>query len=678
MTGILNRATCMLGKQMMNKARILIVENEPAASIRLRTSLEQMGYAVAGSAAWGDEAARLAAETQPDLVLLGSGDGGFAAAQEVLIGGAVGIGWPKTRAPLAMCRVDRLDSAELASAIEEALARRRTELMLPLHLRENEVRLHAVFEAASDAMFLIDRAGHFLDVNSAGCFLTGCTRAVILAADESLLRLETDLPRTGPLGEQPELASRMRLVRPDGEFRWVERTQATVQANGEDCTLLVLCAASAPGRHETRDLLTGLPNRALFNDRLTHALNRISRHREQSGRFAVLYLDLDRFKVINDSLGHSAGDQLLVTTARLLRGCIRDLDTVARLGGDEFVVLLEEVGDTDGALLVAGRIQETIRTRLSLRNRPVFLSASIGIVMVNEGYSTPEEILQDADIAMYCAKTQGKACSAVFEPEMRRTAVTRLELESDMPAAVERGEFELHYQPIINFTDCKTTGFEALLRWRHPAYGLLQPGQFLPIAEETGFIVRIGAWVLREACRQMVLWRARYPGAAAMTISVNISGGQVILPDFAAQVEEILRETGLEPTALRLEITETVLLEGAEGTLKTIRRLRDLGIRLEIDDFGTGYSALSYIQRFPVDTIKIDRSFIESIGAPESNLEFIRSILKFAAGLNLNIIAEGIETEAQMRVLKDLMCPYGQGYFISRPLRAEDIPVMFQ
>jgi EAL domain-containing protein (putative c-di-GMP-specific phosphodiesterase class I) len=255
--------------------------------------------------------------------------------------------------------------------------------------------------------------------------------------------------------------------------------------------------------------------------------------------------------------------------------------------------------------------------------------------------------------------------------------VTRLELENDMQAAVERGEFVLYYQPILNFADGKTTGFEALLRWQHPKYGLLQPGQFLPIAEETGFIVSLGEWVLREACRQMVEWRERYPNAAGLTISVNISGDQVTRPNFASQVELILRETGLEPTALRLEITETVLLEGAEGTLNTIRHLRSMGIRLEIDDFGTGYSALSYIQRFPVDTIKIDRSFVESIGAPDTNIEFIRSILRFAAGLNLNTIAEGIETEEQMRVLKDLMCPYGQGYFISRPLKAEDCPGVF-
>lgn len=665
----------------MTRARIMIVENELAASLRLRARLEQLGYAVAGSAPWGDEAARLAAETQPDLVLLGSGSGGFSAAQEVLLGGAVGLGWPKERAPLAMCRVDRLDSAELASAIEEALARRKAELQLPLHLRENEFRLHAVFEAASDAMFLVDDQGRFLDVNAAGCALTGCTREYILSADERLLRLERDLPRTGPLSEVEEDTAfrgyRLRLVRPDGEMRWVERTQATVQMNGRDCTLMVLRSANAPGRPDTRDLLTGLPNRALFFDRLTHALNRINRHREQAGRFAVLYLDLDRFKVINDSLGHSAGDQLLVTTARVLRGCIRDLDTLARLGGDEFVVLLEEVGDVEGALLVASRIQEAVRTRLSLRNRRVFLSASIGIVMVGAGCTTPEEILQDADIAMYRAKMQGKACSVLFEPEMRRLAVTRLELENDMQAAVERGEFILYYQPILNFADGKTTGFEALLRWQHPKYGLLQPGQFLPIAEETGFIVPLGEWVLREACRQMVAWRERYPNAAGLTISVNISGDQVTRPNFASQVETILGETGLEPTALRLEITETVLLEGAEGTLNTIRRLRSMGIRLEIDDFGTGYSALSYIQRFPVDTIKIDRSFVESIGEPGTNVEFIRSILNFAAGLKLNTIAEGIETEEQMRVLKDLMCPYGQGYFISRPLKAEDCPGVF-
>jgi diguanylate cyclase (GGDEF)-like protein len=414
------------------------------------------------------------------------------------------------------------------------------------------------------------------------------------------------------------------------------------------------------------DALTDLPNRSLFLDRLSQAIERSNRQGDYT--FGVLFLDLDQFKIVNDSLGHTTGDELLISTAKLLESCIRTVDTVARLGGDEFVILLDDLNNLDQAIQVAERIQTALQSPFTLGDKSLYTSTSIGIVYSERGYERPEDALRDADIAMYQAKSQGKSRFIVFEPEMLKEAVARLELESDLRRASERGDFQLYYQPILTLAENKLAGFEALLRWNHPKQGFIPPADFIPVAEETGLIIPIGRWVLREACRQMQSWQTRFPASQDFYVSVNISARQLVDPGFTNQVLATLQESGLEARRLCLEITESTLMENNGVCEAAIRDLRKGGIEVFIDDFGTGYSSLSYIQRFPVKTIKIDRSFIEQIDHEGHNSELLTSILRFALDLELEAIAEGIETSQQLAQLKSLLCCYGQGYYISKPL----------
>ena len=416
------------------------------------------------------------------------------------------------------------------------------------------------------------------------------------------------------------------------------------------------------------DSLTGLPNRILFLDRLDHLIAQSSRYPGLS--FAILFLDLDYFKVVNDSLGHSTGDQLLVMVGQRLSDCLRPNDTVSRLGGDEFVILLEDIADEAAASLVAERLQESLSMPLKIQGYDVFTSASIGIVIYGQPYAASEEMLRDADVAMYHAKALGKARYAVFSPDMRQKAVTRLGLESELRRAFEEQEFRLYYQPIYNLATGEVSGFEALLRWQHPVRGLLLPGAFLQVAEESGLILPLGGWVLQQACLQMSRWRAVEPFASRLSINVNIASKQFAQIDFVEQVISALQDSGLPPEALKLEITEGVMIDNSARAGDFFERLTTLGVNLEVDDFGTGYSSLSYLQHFPIKTIKIDRSFIQEIGQPGKNAELVRTILLMAKDLGMDAIAEGIETEAQLQHLQKLNCPMGQGFLFSHALEA--------
>ena len=417
------------------------------------------------------------------------------------------------------------------------------------------------------------------------------------------------------------------------------------------------------------DALTGLPNRTLFADFVKLAIERA--RRQDAYAFAVLFLDLDRFKYINDSLGHTYGDQLLIEIARRLEKCLRSLDTVARFGGDEFAILLDGITDSSDAVKVAEKIEEELLLPFNLGRHEAFTSASIGIALSTTGYEHPDDILRDADTAMYRAKDAGKARYELFDTEMHSRAVLRLNLENDMRRAIERQEFRAYYQPIMHLETGKVAGFEALARWEHPERGLVSPTEFIPVAEETGLIVPIGLWMLEEACRQMHEWHWQSPANKLLTISVNLSGKQLMQPDLIEQIEQILRRTGIEPRCLKLEITESVVMENAEVVTIMLNQLRALNIRLSIDDFGTGYSSLSYLHRFPVDTLKIDRSFISRMGPDNENNEIVRTIAKLAQNLGMEIVAEGIETEEQLRQLSLLACEYGQGYLFSHPLSGE-------
>jgi diguanylate cyclase (GGDEF)-like protein len=427
--------------------------------------------------------------------------------------------------------------------------------------------------------------------------------------------------------------------------------------------------AAELARMAFHDTLTGLPNRALLLDRLEQALLRGSRH---SRPVAVLFVDLDNFKLVNDSLGHEAGDLLLQQVGERLRAAMRAEDTLARFGGDEFVVLLEEPADAAEALGVADRLAGALRTPVELEGRPMVVEASIGVALSGPGRERPADLLRDADLALYRAKTAGKARSALFEPGLAAAAVRRLELENDLRRALERQEFCLYYQPIVELATGELAGWEALVRWQHPEQGLVPPGEFIPIAEETGLIVPIGEWVLQEACRQAREWQDQ-AGACRRVMSVNLSGRQFQQPSLVDDVRHVLASAGLDPRALKLEITESVVMQDVAAASATLTALAALGVRIAIDDFGTGYSSLAYLKRFPIETLKIDRSFVSGIVQDPQDAAIVRSVIALAKTLNLTVTAEGIETPGQQARLEELGCDLGQGYLFGRPLPASAV-----
>ena len=423
------------------------------------------------------------------------------------------------------------------------------------------------------------------------------------------------------------------------------------------------------------DKLTSLPNRALFMDRLGCCVKRVKRHPEDM--FAVLFLDLDRFKVVNDSLGHVVGDQLLVEVAKRLQTCLRTGDTVARLGGDEFTVLLDGINDLSDVMQVSARIHQALQLPFNLNGREVLTSASIGITMSTIDYDQPEDLLRDADIAMYRAKAQGKGRSKVFTADMHSRATALLQLEMDVRWAIERQQFHLQYQPIVVLETGQIIGFEALLRWHHPSRGLISPAEFIPVAEETGLILPITWWVLREACCQLRDWQSQFPQEPPLSMSVNFSSKQFAEVGLMQQIEQTIQAMDLQTSGLKLEITESAIMENAKATAAKLLQLKALGIQLSIDDFGTGYSSLSYLHRFPVDTLKVDRSFVSSLDHHE-NFQIIQTITILAQNLGMTVVAEGVETAEQAAQLRALGCEYGQGYFFSRPVDAHAAEVLLQ
>jgi diguanylate cyclase (GGDEF)-like protein/PAS domain S-box-containing protein len=426
-------------------------------------------------------------------------------------------------------------------------------------------------------------------------------------------------------------------------------------------------------RHQAfHDSLTGLANRALFADRLEHALSRTRRSRH---RLAVLFLDLDDFKTINDSLGHSEGDQLLIAVAERLRDAIRAGDTIARMGGDEFAVLVEDAAN-GSPMEVAERLQATLQAPFQRGGKELFVHASVGVA-VSTPKETPEELLRNADASMYMAKSHGKNRIEVFEPSMHHAATARLALKGDLERAVERAEFELVYQPIVTLARREVVGVEALLRWRHPERGLVLPTEFIAVAEETGMILPIGAWVLEQACRQARGWEVVRPNRP-LSMSVNVSGRQVAEPGFVRGVAEILASTGLAADRLVLEFTEGVLMRDTDMTTTTLADLKALGVKLAIDDFGTGFSSLNYLRTFPIDILKIDGSFVASMSLGQDQRAVVRAILRLGETLHLSTIAEGIEDAGQLADLRALGATLGQGYFFARALTAEEISVLLQ
>ncbi|HET7321818.1 MAG TPA: EAL domain-containing protein, partial [Longimicrobiaceae bacterium] len=425
-------------------------------------------------------------------------------------------------------------------------------------------------------------------------------------------------------------------------------------------------------RHDAlHDSLTGLPNRLLFMERLAHAIVRSKRR--ENYLFAVLFLDLDRFKIINDSLGHHVGDELLVLVASRLQDCLRTEDTVARLGGDEFAILLEDIGGIGDATRIAERIQHGLAEPVNLSGFEVFTSASIGIALSSSAYERPEYLLRNADMAMYRAKASGQAHFEVFDRAMHADALARLQMETDLRRALERGEFRLHYQPIVDLETGRLRAVEALLRWAHPDRGRMEPEDFVPVAEETGIILPIGRWVLEEACSRVRQWQERFGEQAPATVAVNLSAKQFSQADMVEQIAHALESSGLGAEALRLEITESAVVENADAAVILLERLKRIGVEISLDDFGTGYSSLSYLHRFPLDALKIDRSFVGRMNEEERSAQLVQTVLALARSLGVAAVAEGVETPAQLAALRDLGCQHAQGYLFAPPLDPDEL-----
>jgi len=550
-------------------------------------------------------------------------------------------------------------------------------------LRESEERYQRLVELSPDAI-VVHVENRIVFINTAGVKLLGATSREQLIG-LPVLRFVPDSLRRNAAGRVSRLLedevdptfAEQKLRRLDGSSLDAEVAVVPFVYQDQPAVQVVARDISARKQAEERllheafhDPLTGLANRALFLEHLKLAVERSKR--PKGFLFAVLFLDLDRFKNINDSLGHTIGDELLRAVARRLEDCLRQIDIVARFGGDEFAVLLDGIADSSDAVRVAERIQGELHTPLNLGGHEVFISASIGIALSGRGYEHTEEIVRDADTAMYRAKALGKARHEIFDTEMHASAVAVLQLETDLRRAIERQEFCIHYQPIVSLTNDTLHGFEALVRWHHPARGLIAPGDFIAVAEETGVIVPLGRWVLREACAQMYRWQQQFPVAKDLMLSVNVSGKQFAQPDLFQQVEKILRETGFNPRRLQLEITESAVIENTATVTAMLMQLRGLGIKLSMDDFGTGYSSLSYLHRFPIDTLKIDGSFISSQAeAGESGI--VRTIIMLARDLGMNVVAEGVETQEGWDTVRDFGCDLAQGYFISSPLPPEQV-----
>jgi diguanylate cyclase (GGDEF)-like protein/PAS domain S-box-containing protein len=681
------------------KANILVVEDESIVALDIKQRLEVMGYKVVAIVNSGEQAIQKSERLNPDLVLMdvklkGKMDGIEAAAiiranlhLPIIFLTAFADESSLHRASVTESFgyiLKPFEERELSINIEMALYKHKMENQL----RESEERYSLAARGVNDGLwdwnlktgvvYYSPRWKEMLDFheNEIGTDIEEWRR---LIHPEDRDRFELDLANH-LAGLTPHFKNESRLSTSKNELRWMLTRGVAVynqegvpyRMAGSQSDVTERKLAEQQLLHDAfHDALTNLPNRTLFLDRLERTMER--KRRNDQVAYSVLFLDLDRFKVINDSLGHQQGDRLLVEFAERTSHILRSSDTLARLGGDEFVILLEELKDSAETERIAERILDDLKLPFQLNDQPVFITASIGIVAGSSDYLRPEDILRDADIAMYRAKADGKARHALFDPVMRERAVTRLELEGDLRLALSRGEFSVFYQPILSLETGRVTGFEALLRWFHPVRGSIPPMEFIAVAEEIGLIMPIGRWVLSKACHQLRQWQLQFPYNPSLTMSVNISGRQLSHPAFLEQVQQILQEANFDPQTLKLEITESLLMVNSEDILSTLKRLREMGIQLLIDDFGTGFSNLGYVPQFPINTIKIDKLFVNQMGANGKNSEIAHTIVQLANDWGFGTIAEGIETSEQLDQLKSMDCESGQGWLFSKAVSSDQI-----
>ncbi|MDP9418243.1 MAG: EAL domain-containing protein, partial [Actinomycetota bacterium] len=559
-------------------------------------------------------------------------------------------------------------------------------------IRVSEERYALAARAANDGLWDWDLSTDTMYFSPRWKAMVGCQDGDIgTSPEEWFSRVHRDdLPHLLDLinadlhGTGGPLEYEHRIKAADGTFRWVlcrglavrdETTRRATRMVGSLTDITEHKLLEEQLRHDAMyDSVTGLPNRSLFFDRLARAIEHAKRRPQET--FAVLFLDLDGFKVVNDSLGHLVGDKLLVQVAERLTSYLRAGDSAARLGGDEFAILLTDVADARMLPGIAERLQQQLSMPFQLDDHSVVVSASIGIAVSSTGYERPEDVLRDADIAMYRAKALGKGTHAIFDVEMHTRAVTRLKVETELRHALDAGQLELHYQPIVELSTGHMAGVEALVRWRHPERGLVTPEHFLPVAEETGLIVALGEWVLREACRQLKEWHDSALGQEKLQVSVNVSHRQFWHSRLLTHVDNALGASGLAPEHLKVEITEGVVMHNPDAAGRLLHELHDRGLQLHVDDFGTGYSSLEALHRFPLEALKIDRSFVNRADIDERSRELLRTMVMMGRSLGMDVIAEGIETPDQREHLAALHCGYGQGFLFSRPVTGAEVPTL--
>jgi diguanylate cyclase (GGDEF)-like protein/PAS domain S-box-containing protein len=574
---------------------------------------------------------------------------------------------------------------EANETLEEKVKERTAEL------RESEMKYRTIFENTGAATIIVEQDMTISLANSEFVHISGFEKNDIENIKSWLNFVDEKTQRKIRSGEVVTDEAKFEQNVPNFECKFIDKDHAQkdmlcaiAAIPGSDKSVVSLADISELKEAENQiyhqafhDTLTSLPNRALFMEHLIMAVKRAKRRDDY--HFAVLYLDIDRFKLVNDSLGHSVGDSLLVAFANRIKESLREIDTLARFGGDEFVILLEDIESSEYASGVADRLQQELKRPFKIEGKEVFAPASFGVVSITHDYDEPEDIIRDADAAMYHAKENGKAQYKIFDKTLHKKALHLLQRETDLRKSIHRNEFENHYQPIVDLRTLSLVGFEALIRWNHPDLGLIYPGSFISIAEETGLIIPITQIVAQQACGDLCYWQKQLQDQLKLTMNINISSKHFMSPTLLDDIKEALGNTGLPAEQLKLEITETALMQDADETIRLVHRLKDYGLSLVIDDFGTGYSSLSYLQRLPIDTLKVDRSFVSRIKTePDGNRNIVEAIISLAHRLNMVVVAEGVETEEQLAILMDMNCQFGQGYLFSSPLSKSKIDELIE